>query len=218
MTQAPASIFKIPTESPQPARGRPSRALKLTVALPKAASRVAGIETRAAMRGDGEVIELDHGITVYPPKDKGAGGGRSGTRTASGSSASPSRRRSSPRSWRRSGSGFPRVERPRLPFRHPVHHPAGNRGNSLLRDFRPVDFLQVRGDLPVREAFRGQGNDHVLDPGQPPLPFATIFDSKLESRSRGTEISTGPASVITVFARCPFRELSPSRPAGSCLE
>jgi hypothetical protein len=71
MTQAPASIFKIPTESPQPARGRPSRALKLTVALPKAASRVAGIETRAAMRGDGKVIELDHGITVYPPKDKG---------------------------------------------------------------------------------------------------------------------------------------------------
>ena len=31
--------------------------------------------------------------------------------------------------------------------------------------------------------------------------FATIFGSKLESRSRGTLISTGPASVITVFAR-----------------
>ena len=48
--------------------------------------------------------------------------------------------------------------------------------------------------------------------------FATILGSKLESRSRGTEISTGPASVITVFARCPFRELPPSRPAGSCLQ
>ena len=32
---------------------------------------MAGIETRAATRGDGEVIELDLGITVYPPRDKG---------------------------------------------------------------------------------------------------------------------------------------------------
>ena len=31
--------------------------------------------------------------------------------------------------------------------------------------------------------------------------LATIFGSKLDSRSRGTEISTGPASVSTVFAR-----------------
>ena len=29
------------------------------------------IDTRAATRGDGEVIELDLGITVYPPRDKG---------------------------------------------------------------------------------------------------------------------------------------------------
>jgi integrase len=74
MTQAPASIFKIPTESPQPARGAVSRARK-TAAKPKATSlaagRVAGIDTRAATRGDGEVIELDLGITVYPPRDKG---------------------------------------------------------------------------------------------------------------------------------------------------
>ena len=74
MTQAPASIFKIPTESPQPARGAVSRARK-TAAKPKAtglaAGRVAGVDTRAATRGDGEVIELDLGITVYPPRDKG---------------------------------------------------------------------------------------------------------------------------------------------------
>ena len=31
--------------------------------------------------------------------------------------------------------------------------------------------------------------------------LATIFGSKLESRSRGTEISTGPVSVSTVLAR-----------------
>jgi hypothetical protein len=72
MAQSPAAIFKIPTESPQPARGLASRALKLATVQPKAASRVAGIETRAATRGAGEVIELDQRITVYPPKDKGA--------------------------------------------------------------------------------------------------------------------------------------------------
>src|SRR5487761_1488295 len=47
--------------------------------------------------------------------------------------------------------------------------------------------------------------------------LATIFGSKLESRSRGTEISTGPVSVITVLARWPLRELPPSRPARSCF-
>jgi hypothetical protein len=72
MAQAPA-IFKIPTQSPQPARGRASRALKLAVARPRAASRVAGIETRAATRGHGELIELDLGTTVYPAADPGPG-------------------------------------------------------------------------------------------------------------------------------------------------
>jgi hypothetical protein len=75
MTQAPASVFKIPTKSPQPARGAASRARKAAPAKPKAtglvAGRVAGIETRAATRGDGEVIEMDLGVTVYPPRQKG---------------------------------------------------------------------------------------------------------------------------------------------------
>jgi site-specific recombinase XerD len=74
MTQAPAAIFKIPTESPQLVRGAVSRARK-AAAVPRAAGlavgRVADVETRAATRGDGEVIELDLGITVYPPRDKG---------------------------------------------------------------------------------------------------------------------------------------------------
>ncbi len=47
--------------------------------------------------------------------------------------------------------------------------------------------------------------------------FATIFGSNDESRSRGTLISTGPASVSTVLDRCPFLEFPPSRPAGSCF-
>ena len=72
MTQAPAAVFKIPTKSPQPSRAKAaSRALKLVAAQPKAARRVAGVETRAVTRGDGEVIELELGITVYPPRGKG---------------------------------------------------------------------------------------------------------------------------------------------------
>jgi hypothetical protein len=71
MAQAPAAVFKIPTKSPQPARGEASRARKRVAAKPKPASRVAGVETRVATRGDGDVIELDLGITVYPPRDKG---------------------------------------------------------------------------------------------------------------------------------------------------
>jgi integrase len=75
MTQAPAAIFKIPTKSPQPARGRASRARKTAAAQLQAAGRttvrVTVSETRAATRGGGEVIELDHGITVYPPKGDG---------------------------------------------------------------------------------------------------------------------------------------------------
>jgi len=77
MTQAPVAIFKIPTESPQPVRSSAKRARKAAAAKPKpaglvaAAGRVAGAGTRVATRGDGEVIELDLGITVYRPRDKG---------------------------------------------------------------------------------------------------------------------------------------------------
>jgi len=39
---------------------------------------------------------------------------------------------------------------------------------------------QVRGDLPVGEPFRGQGNHDIVDPGQPPLPFSD--DLRLETR------------------------------------
>ena len=71
MTQAPAAIFKIPTKSSQLARGAVSRVRKAAAAHPKAAGRVAGMETRAATRGDGEAIELEHGITVYLPPQEG---------------------------------------------------------------------------------------------------------------------------------------------------
>jgi MFS family permease len=45
----------------------------------------------------------------------------------------------------------------------------------------------------------------------------TMTGSNADSRSRGTSISTGPASVTSVFGRVPFREFPPLRPAGSCL-
>jgi hypothetical protein len=52
----------------------------------------------------------------------------------------------------------------------------------------------------VSQPFGRQANDQVVYSGQPPAALTTIFGSKLESRSRGTLISTGPASVSTVFA------------------
>ena len=69
MTQAPPAIFKIPTESPQPARGKPGRASGRAKAGRPAPGRVIVNGTgRAATRGGGEVIELEYGITVYPAR------------------------------------------------------------------------------------------------------------------------------------------------------
>jgi hypothetical protein len=60
MTQAPPAIFKIPTESPQPARkaARPARRAK--AARPAPGRVLANGTGRAATRGGGEVIELDY--------------------------------------------------------------------------------------------------------------------------------------------------------------
>ena len=71
MTQAAAASFEIPTESPQLARRRAGSSRRVAAAVPPAARRMTGAETRAATRGDGEVIELEHGITVYPPRQEG---------------------------------------------------------------------------------------------------------------------------------------------------
>jgi hypothetical protein len=70
MTQAPRATFKIPTESPQPARktARPARRAKPGCPAP---GRVLANGTgRAATRGGGEVIELEYGITVYPAREE----------------------------------------------------------------------------------------------------------------------------------------------------
>ena len=70
MTQAPAAVFKIPTESPQPARkaARPARRAK--AARPAPGRVLANGTGRTATRGGGEVVELDYGITVYPAREE----------------------------------------------------------------------------------------------------------------------------------------------------
>jgi hypothetical protein len=78
MSQAPAAIFKIPTEIPQPeadradrpkAKGSSGRAKK-AVGATQSAPFASG-SGRAATRGGGEVIELECGITVYPARAEG---------------------------------------------------------------------------------------------------------------------------------------------------
>ena len=73
MTQAPAAVVKIPTKSPQPARGNaakpPGRARKAPGV--GRGPVLAGGNGRAAARGGGEVIELECGITVYPARSEG---------------------------------------------------------------------------------------------------------------------------------------------------
>jgi len=70
MTQAPAAVFKIPTESPQPARkaARPARRAK--AARPAPGQVLANGTGRTATRGGGEVVELGYGITVYPDREE----------------------------------------------------------------------------------------------------------------------------------------------------
>ena len=70
MTQAPAAVVKIPTESPQPAPGKAAKPSRRAKKAPQAGRSpvLASGNGRAATRGDGEVIELECGITVYPAR------------------------------------------------------------------------------------------------------------------------------------------------------
>jgi hypothetical protein len=71
MTQAPSLGSKIPTASPQPSSGKAARRAGRASAVRPAPGRVLASGTgRAATRGGGEVIELEHGITVYPAREE----------------------------------------------------------------------------------------------------------------------------------------------------
>jgi hypothetical protein len=54
MTQAPVAVFKIPTESPQQARGKAGRARKAAAAHPKAATGAGRQVPRGARRAYGQ--------------------------------------------------------------------------------------------------------------------------------------------------------------------
>ena len=73
MTQAPPAVFKIPTESPQPAPAKAAKPPGRAKKAPRAGRSpvLAGGNGRAATRGGGEVIELECGITVYPARSEG---------------------------------------------------------------------------------------------------------------------------------------------------
>jgi hypothetical protein len=68
MTQAAPAIGKIPTVSPQVGHGTAGRRAKRAAAGRPAGRVLASGAGRAATRGGGEVIELEHGITVYPAR------------------------------------------------------------------------------------------------------------------------------------------------------
>jgi hypothetical protein len=73
VTQAATARAKIPTKSPQQGRSAPGRAAgRARKASPPARAAVLAAGTgRESTRGDGEVIELECGITVYPARSDG---------------------------------------------------------------------------------------------------------------------------------------------------
>ena len=73
MSQAAPARVKIPTKSPQPGPsgpGRPAGRARKASGPARAAVLAAGAQ-RDSTRGDGEVIELECGITVYPARSEG---------------------------------------------------------------------------------------------------------------------------------------------------
>jgi hypothetical protein len=68
MAQEAPVRTKIPTKSPQPARGRAARQAKSSRTAP--GRMLASGTGRATTRGGGPVIELECGITVYPAREE----------------------------------------------------------------------------------------------------------------------------------------------------
>ena len=69
MTQAPAAIVKIPTTGTGEGREAPAEGEEGPTRRPEPCPRERN--GRAATSGDGEVIELECGITVYPARCEG---------------------------------------------------------------------------------------------------------------------------------------------------
>ncbi len=101
------------------------------------------------------------------------------------------------------------VEGSVLPLGHTVHHLVGDGGDGLLRHVGAVHLGQVGADLAVGQPLGRQRQDHVVDPGQAPLPFP--HDLRLErarsvprhadlDRTDVGEHRLGPAAVTSVPA------------------
>jgi len=64
-----------------------------------------------------------------------------------------------------------RVQRPVGPLDHLLDHLVGDLGDRFLAHRGAVDLGEVRRDLPRRQPPRRQGEDDLIDPGQPALPL-----------------------------------------------
>jgi hypothetical protein len=109
------------------------------------------------------------------------------------------------------------IERAGLPLRHVPEDPVSDLRDRLTTELGRVHLRQMRFDLTGGESFRGERDHHRVDTIEPALTLRTVNGSKLPSRSRGTSISTGPISVITVFERVPLRLLPWLRPSAACF-
>ncbi len=118
MTQAAPAQAKIPTKSPQPAprRGRSSGRGGKKASGPARARSSRPAPGASPPAAAARSSSWSAGSRCTRPGPRAAGGGRSGTRRASGSSARRRPRRSWPPSWRRSPSGSqadaPNMRRP----------------------------------------------------------------------------------------------------------
>ena len=93
-------------------------------------------------------------------------------------------------------TGYTESSGPVLPFGHTLHHPIGDRGDGLLghlarRTPRPGARRSPHGSIPWPTT---RSPDH-RPRSAAAAASRTSCGSKLPSRSRGTSISTGPASV-----------------------
>ena len=71
------------------------------------------------------------------------------------------------------------LQRPLRPRADVVHDRVGDLADQLAADLHPVDLLQVRLDVPRRQATRVQREDLVVEPHEPPLALAD--DLRLEA-------------------------------------
>jgi len=107
------------------------------------------------------------------------------------------------------------IKRTCLPGPHVVHDRVGHAADQVAPDLDPVDLLEVRLDIPRRDAAAVEGEDLVVEALEAPLPLP--HDPRLERPlpvAGRLDPCTSPCSVINVFGVDPFLVL-PAPPGGS---